>query len=119
MKHRLFQEQLPIIQAAELPSMFTGLFVSPRSWFTNTFRGKRDDTKIEKSQAQLNFERKRFYSIVGAVMFMIVYTVWNGIVVIDIVGSEDEDEDEDEDEEEEDNEDDEEEEEKEEAEERL
>jgi len=111
MKDRLFQEQLPIIQAVELPSMFTGLFVSPRSWFTNTFRSQRDDAKKEKSQAQLNFEKKRFYSIVGAVMFMIVYTVWNGIVTIDIVGSEDEDEDEDEEEEEEeDSEDDEEEE---------
>ncbi|CAI2167039.1 13616_t:CDS:2 [Funneliformis geosporum] len=84
MKNRLSESEIVKLPANDLPSVFTGIFSSPRTWFNNTFWRTRNVEKMpEKSQAEKDFERKRLISITGAVLFMVIYVVWNGIIRIE------------------------------------
>jgi hypothetical protein len=88
--------KLPIPKI-DLSTIFTttvGVFGSSRSWFVDRFKRTAtatsgDDNKLEKSDAQKKFERKRNLAIVGAILFMIVYVIRNGIIHIEIVNDDD------------------------------
>ncbi|CAG8502104.1 4958_t:CDS:2 [Acaulospora morrowiae] len=88
MKNRLSSKSINYLPATDLPSVFTGLISSPRTWFTRTPRMKE---KSEKSEAQISFERKRYISIFGAITFIIVYVFWNRIISIELDGEVNED----------------------------
>lgn len=45
--------------------------------------GTKQEGKPEKSQSQLDFERKRIWSIAGGVTFFLAYVIHNGIVSIE------------------------------------
>ncbi|CAG8542140.1 16885_t:CDS:2 [Rhizophagus irregularis] len=79
MKDRLSEKEIIKFPANDLPSVFTGIFRSPRAWFNNTLWQARDVEKEEKSQPQKDFERKRIISITGAILFMVTYVIWNKI----------------------------------------
>jgi len=99
MKGRLSEREIVKFPTNDLPSVFTGILRSPRTWFNNTFwRTSNVEKETEKSQAQKDFERKRIISIVGAILFMVTYVIWNRIISIEFI-SEEEDEKEDKEEE--------------------
>ncbi|CAG8606918.1 14959_t:CDS:2, partial [Acaulospora colombiana] len=76
MKSRLSSRPINHLPATDLPSVFSGLIGSPRTWFTRT-------SKTERAEAQIKFERKRNLSILGAITFVIIYVVWNGIITVE------------------------------------
>jgi len=99
MKDRLSEKEIVKLPANDLPSVFTGIISSPRTWFNNTFwRTRNVEKKPEKSQVQKDFERKRMISITGAILFMVTYVVWNRIISIEFVNTQEEGEEEEEDE---------------------
>ncbi|CAG8479652.1 11321_t:CDS:2 [Funneliformis mosseae] len=93
MKNRLSEREIVKLPANDLPSVFTGIFSSPRTWFNNTFwRTRNVEKRPEKSQAQKDFERKRLMFITGAVLFMVIHVVWNGIIRIEFTDVDSEEE---------------------------
>ncbi|KAI8990315.1 Tom37 C-terminal domain-containing protein [Pilobolus umbonatus] len=54
-----------------------------------SYMGKKND-KPEKSQEQIEFDRKRIWSIAGAVTFFLGYVIYNGILSISIIDDEEE-----------------------------
>ncbi|CAG8451103.1 3397_t:CDS:2 [Ambispora gerdemannii] len=84
---QILQTPLKILPDFSLPSLFTGFLLSRRIWFINRYWKpvKSDKSKVEKSPAQIDFERKRTIAICGAIIFMTVYVIWNGIITIEIV----------------------------------
>lgn len=56
------------------------------------YMGNSDDQdKPKKSDAQLEFERKRIWSIAGGVTFLLAYVIYNGIVSVEFGDEEDDD----------------------------
>jgi hypothetical protein len=89
MQRQLSEREIVKLPANDLPSVFTGILRSPRTWLNNTFwRTINVEKKTEKSQAQKDFERKRILSITGAILFMIAYVAWNRIISIEIIPAE-------------------------------
>ncbi|RIA95437.1 outer mitochondrial membrane transport complex protein [Glomus cerebriforme] len=90
-KGRLSEKEIVRLPTNDLPSVFTGILRSPRTWFNNAFwRTRNIEKETEKSQAQKDFERKRIISITGAILFMVTYIVWNRIIRIEIVHNKEE-----------------------------
>jgi len=82
MRSRLKHIPLNKLPAVHFPTLFAGLFTSRQAWFSQIFGHtiKTEKTKVEKPAAQVDFERKRIISIAGAIFFMTVYVLWNGII---------------------------------------
>ncbi|CAG8682958.1 11956_t:CDS:1, partial [Dentiscutata erythropus] len=90
MKDLLSSRPISHLPSTDLPSFFSGLFTSPRTWFSrNIWRSNIEEVKREKSEAQIKFERTRNLSIFGAICFVTAYITWNGIISIEF-GDEDE-----------------------------
>ncbi|GES99955.1 metaxin-1 isoform X2 [Rhizophagus clarus] len=90
MKGRLSEREIVKFPFNDLPSVFTGILKSPRTWFNNTFWQIRNvEKEAEKSQAQKDFERKRIISITGAILFMVTYVIWNKIISIEFISEKD------------------------------
>ncbi|CAG8570203.1 8284_t:CDS:2 [Diversispora eburnea] len=84
MKNRLSSQPINQLPDIDLPSVFTGLIKSPRTWFTSSeVKTSKTEETPQKSEAQIKFERKRNISIFGAIVLMIVHVVWNGIITIE------------------------------------
>ncbi|RIB05539.1 hypothetical protein C2G38_2047515 [Gigaspora rosea] len=84
MKDRLSSRPISHLPATDLPSFFSGLCTSPRTWFSrNIWRNNIEEVKKEKSEAQIKFERTRNLSIFGAICFVVAYVAWNGIISIE------------------------------------
>ncbi|OZJ07042.1 hypothetical protein BZG36_00099 [Bifiguratus adelaidae] len=79
-----------------LPSFFNSIAADPWAWFqrvkserlVNPFAST--ETGPKKSQAELDFERKRVWSIAAGVFSVVVYVVWNGLVRIEKIEDGDE-----------------------------
>ncbi|KAI9489236.1 outer mitochondrial membrane transport complex protein-domain-containing protein [Zychaea mexicana] len=89
-KDMYFVSEQPQSGASEdVPSMWRTLWNNPRSFLTTikddamSYMGNQEEEKKKKSQAQLDFERKRIWSIVGGVTFLLAYVIYNGIVSVE------------------------------------
>lgn len=74
------------------PTGFLGTVKDDVVSYMGTTEG--EDKKKEKSKSQIDFERKRIWSIAGGITFFLAYVIYNGIVSIDIRDGDDHDEDE-------------------------
>ncbi|KAF0444830.1 Tom37 C-terminal domain-containing protein [Gigaspora margarita] len=91
MKDRLSSRPISHLPATDLPSFFSGLCSSPRTWFSrNIWRNNIEEVKKEKSEAQIKFERTRNLSIFGAICFVVAFVAWNGIISIEFDEEDDE-----------------------------
>ncbi|KAI8642469.1 Tom37 C-terminal domain-containing protein [Parasitella parasitica] len=98
-KQLLFQEETEESKAAQdVPSLWRTFKNNPMG-FLGTVK---DDVvsymggeeKKEKSQSQVDFERKRIWSIAGGATFFLAYVIYNGIVSIDLSGEDGDEDDE-------------------------
>ncbi|KAG9293878.1 hypothetical protein G9A89_019216 [Geosiphon pyriformis] len=94
MRNKSSQKPLTKLTTSNLPSLFS-IFLSPREWFVNSYwnPAKKEKPKEEKSPAQIDFERKRVIAITGAMLLMVGYIIWNGIISIEITEVEEDDND--------------------------
>ncbi|CAO0795044.1 unnamed protein product [Mucor circinelloides] len=97
MKQLLFEQELVESEAAEnVPSLWRTFRNNPMGFLGTvkddvvSYMGAETDDKKEKSQSQVDFERKRIWSIAGGVTFFLAYVIYNGIVSIDLSGEDDE-----------------------------
>ncbi|KAG2220841.1 hypothetical protein INT45_010903 [Circinella minor] len=99
-KNLYFSSEQPQSEISEdVPSMWRTLWNNPKAFLSNikddvtSYMGNQeeDGEKKEKSQAQLEFERKRIWSIAGGVTFLLAYIIYNGIVSVEF-GEEEEEE---------------------------
>lgn len=74
-----------------VPSLWRTFVNNPTGFFSNvkddvvSYMGTdSDEHKPEKSKAQVDFERKRIWSIAGGVTFFLAYVIYNGILSIEI-----------------------------------
>lgn len=100
-KKAYFTEPLPQSESAsDMPTLWKAFTQNPMEFFSSiksNIIGKPQEKKEEKkSEAQLDFERKRIWSIAGAVTVLVGYIIMNGIVSIEIDDGSAEYEDEDE-----------------------
>ncbi|KAI8380105.1 Tom37 C-terminal domain-containing protein [Blakeslea trispora] len=83
--------------ADDVPSVWKTLTNNPTGFFSTikddvvSYMGNSEEKK-EKSQAQIDFERKRIWSIAGGVTFFLAYIIYNGILSIEIASDDDDDE---------------------------
>ncbi|KAI8380879.1 Tom37 C-terminal domain-containing protein [Radiomyces spectabilis] len=76
--------------AEDVPSLWKVLVNNPRGFFSNvkddivSYMGT--DAPKEKSTAQIDFERKRIWSIAGGVTCLLAYIIWNGIISVEFDG---------------------------------
>ncbi|OBZ82464.1 hypothetical protein A0J61_09487 [Choanephora cucurbitarum] len=81
--------------ADDVPSVWKTLTNNPAGFFSTikddivSYMGTSEEKK-EKSQAQIDFERKRIWSIAGGVTFFLAYIIYNGILSIEVVSEDDE-----------------------------
>ncbi|KAI8147239.1 outer mitochondrial membrane transport complex protein-domain-containing protein [Fennellomyces sp. T-0311] len=79
----------------DIPSMWRTLWNNPRAFVSNikddvmAYMGNDEEDKKERSDAQVDFERKRIWSIAGGVTFLLAYVIYNGIVSVEF-GDDDE-----------------------------
>lgn len=72
------------------PSLWKTLINNPAGFFSSvkddaiSYMGSNEENKPEKSKAQVDFERKRIWSIAGGVTFFLAYVIYNGILSIEI-----------------------------------
>jgi hypothetical protein len=88
-KKAYFTEPLPQSESAsDMPTLWKAFTQNPMEFFSSiksNIIGKPQEKKEEKkSEAQLDFERKRIWSIAGAVTVLVGYIIMNGIVSIEI-----------------------------------
>ncbi|KAI9284463.1 Tom37 C-terminal domain-containing protein [Umbelopsis sp. AD052] len=89
-KKAYFTEPLPQSESAtEIPTLWKSFTNSPVEFFSSiksNIIGQSGEEKKEekKSDAQLDFERKRIWSIAGAVTLFLGYIIMNGIVSIEL-----------------------------------
>lgn len=92
MKQLLFvEEQIESTPSEDIPSLWK-TFVNNPTGFLGTvkddvvsYMGNTDeDKKAEKSKSQVDFERKRIWSIAGGVTFFLAYIIYNGILSIEL-----------------------------------
>lgn len=103
MKNILYSKEQPQIESEpsqDVPSLWK-TFVNNPTGFLDTvkddvvsYMGNNGDEKKEKSKSQIDFERKRIWSIAGGVTFFLAYVIYNGIISIDISDKRDYEEDE-------------------------
>ncbi|CAO3634536.1 unnamed protein product [Cunninghamella echinulata] len=48
-------------------------------------------TRVKKTEEQIEFEKKRIWSIAGGVTFLLAYVIFNGLVSVEIVDDDDDD----------------------------
>jgi hypothetical protein len=91
LKQLLFTEETVESEPAEnVPSLWKTFRNNPIGFLGTvkddvvSYMGNGEETKKEKSQSQLDFERKRVWSIAGGVTFFLAYVIYNGIVSIDL-----------------------------------
>ncbi|KAI7877481.1 hypothetical protein K492DRAFT_239168 [Lichtheimia hyalospora FSU 10163] len=97
-KERFFStEQSQSEAAQDIPSLWRTLCNNPRAFFSNikqdamAYMGNSDtQDQPKKSDAQVEFERKRIWSIAGGVTFLLAYVIYNGIVSVEF-GDDDDD----------------------------
>ncbi|KAG0166129.1 hypothetical protein DFQ30_007557 [Apophysomyces sp. BC1015] len=81
-------EQKTSQPADDVPSLWRTIVNNPRTLFNNvkesvvSYMGDSEAEK-KKSQSQIEFEKKRMWSITGGVMFLLAYVVYNGIISIE------------------------------------
>ena len=99
-KDLYFSSEQPQSEVSEdVPSMWRTLWNNPKKFLSNikddvqSYMGNQEEDGEEKkkSQAQLEFERKRIWSIAGGVTFLLAYIIYNGIVSVEF-GDDDEEE---------------------------
>lgn len=98
MKQLLFEQQAVESEASEdVPSLWKTFKSNPMGFLSTvkddvvSYMGTAtEQDKKEKSQAQVDFERKRIWSIAGGVTFFLAYVIYNGIVSIDLTDEDDE-----------------------------
>lgn len=77
--------------ANDIPSLWRTMISNPRGFLTTikddaaAYMSSADDSKKKRSEAQLDFERKRIWSIAGGVTFLLAYIIYNGIVSVEVV----------------------------------
>ncbi|CAO3579065.1 unnamed protein product [Absidia cylindrospora] len=79
--------------ASDIPSLWRTLVNNPRGFLTTIkddamaymSSADNDNSKKKRSEAQLDFERKRIWSIAGGVTFLLAYIIYNGIVSVEVV----------------------------------
>lgn len=99
MNQLLFQQESLESEAAEdVPSLWRTFKNNPMGFLGTvkddvvSYMGtETDEDKKEKSKSQVDFERKRIWSIAGGVTFFLAYVIYNGIVSIDLSGEDEED----------------------------
>ncbi|KAI8083336.1 outer mitochondrial membrane transport complex protein-domain-containing protein [Gilbertella persicaria] len=97
MKQLLFADQQAIESepAEDVPSIWRTFKNNPRGFLGTikddivSYMGTSSE-KPEKTQAQIDFERKRIWSIAGGVTFFLAYIIYNGILSIEINNEDDE-----------------------------
>jgi hypothetical protein len=76
--------------AQDVPSTWRTFINNPTGFLSTvkddvvSYMGKEEDSKEEKSASQVEFERKRVWSIAGGITFLLAYVIYNGIVSIDV-----------------------------------
>ncbi|KAI9316400.1 outer mitochondrial membrane transport complex protein-domain-containing protein [Dichotomocladium elegans] len=91
MKERFFSAEHVHSEAAQnVPSQWRTFWNSPRAYLSSikhdvmAYMGNDDaDNKKTKTEAQMDFERKRIWSIAGGFTFLLAYIIYNGIVSIE------------------------------------
>lgn len=105
-KTLLFSDQQHIESepSQDIPSLWKTIVNNPTGFFgivkddVVSYMGtSEEDKKKEKSKSQIDFERKRIWSIAGGVTFFLAYVIYNGIVSIDIRDGDDQEYEEEED----------------------
>ncbi|KAI9487633.1 MAG: hypothetical protein EXX96DRAFT_554047 [Benjaminiella poitrasii] len=96
----LFTSQSNVVESApaeDVPSLWKTSINNPVGFLGNvkddivSYMGTNDvESKKEKSQAQIDFERKRIWSIAGGVTFFLAYIIYNGIISIELNDDNDE-----------------------------
>ncbi|KAI8337221.1 hypothetical protein BC941DRAFT_494758 [Chlamydoabsidia padenii] len=89
--------------ANDIPSLWRTIVSNPRGFLTTikddaiSYMSSADENKKKRSEAQLDFERKRIWSIAGGVTFLLAYIIYNGIVSVEVVDEDEYDDDDDDD----------------------
>lgn len=71
----------------DVPSLWRTIVNNPREFLSSvksdivSYMGSEEEKK-EKSKSQVDFERKRIWSIAGGVTVMLAYVIYNGIISI-------------------------------------
>lgn len=84
------QQQLESQPAEDVPSLWKTFVNNPTAFLGSvkddvvSYMGNTDEKKAEKSQSQVEFERKRIWSIAGGVTFFLAYIIYNGILSIEL-----------------------------------
>lgn len=79
----------------DVPSLWKTIVNNPKQFLSSiksdvvSYMGSEEEKK-EKSKSQIEFERKRIWSIAGGVTAMLAYVIYNGIISIDLQDDEDE-----------------------------
>lgn len=80
----------------EVPSLWRTFYSNPTAFFRNikddivSYMG--NEKPVKKSEAELDFQKKRIWSIAGGLTFFLAYVIYNGIVSVEF-GDEFDDED--------------------------
>ncbi|KAI9362324.1 outer mitochondrial membrane transport complex protein-domain-containing protein [Pilaira anomala] len=96
-KSLLFSEEQQIESepSEDVPSLWRTFLNNPTGFLGTvkddvvSYMGNNEEKK-EKSKSQIDFERKRIWSIAGGITFFLAYVIYNGIVSIDIRDDDDE-----------------------------
>lgn len=92
MKNLLYSEEQSHLESEpseDVPSLWKTFINNPTGFLGTvkddvvSYMGTEEDKK-EKSKSQVDFERKRIWSIAGGLTFFLAYVIYNGILSIDI-----------------------------------
>jgi hypothetical protein len=88
-KKSFFNEPLPQSESAsDVPTLWKSFTQSPLDFFssikTNILGDGEEKKEEKKSDAQLDFERKRIWTIAGGVTVFLAYIIMNGIISVEI-----------------------------------
>ncbi|KAI9018528.1 outer mitochondrial membrane transport complex protein-domain-containing protein [Phycomyces nitens] len=73
--------------APDIPSVWSTLVTNPRNFFSvvkDELKTESEPEKKKKSEEEIDFERKRVWSIAGGVTFLFAYVIFNGIVSVEL-----------------------------------
>ncbi|KAI8081367.1 uncharacterized protein BX664DRAFT_285339 [Halteromyces radiatus] len=78
----------------DIPSLWRTMINNPRGFLSSIKDDavqymSSSDKKKKRSEAQLDFERKRIWSIAGGVTFLLAYIIYNGIISVEVVDEDD------------------------------
>ncbi|KAI9276523.1 hypothetical protein BY458DRAFT_505211 [Sporodiniella umbellata] len=89
------QQTLESSPSEDVPSFWKTVANNPTQFLSSiktdfvSYMGSEKEKK-EKSQAQVDFERKRIWSIAGGVTAMLAYIIYNGIISVESLNEDDE-----------------------------